>query len=197
MTNNEKMVIVKPGIRSTEFWGKTILQMVLVLNALFGLGIEMDSATALQIAVGLEAVYGLARSIAKRPGVRGDERGPGPIASGGAALVLCCLLLSACAGTKARENVLMPAMHEAYVRVIERHVERGGGDPGESASLREALAAGDVVGVLALDWNALRIAALRGIEARLAGGEIGPGVAASIAETLAEFDRRMAQLGGE
>ena len=56
----------KPGKKSTEFWGKTILQLVLVINAMLDLGIAVTPAESMQIAAALEAVYTLARGYAKR-----------------------------------------------------------------------------------------------------------------------------------
>ena len=57
----------KAGIKSTEFYGKLIIQLVLILNALFGLGIEIDDMTAMTIVGGMEALYGVGRSITKAP----------------------------------------------------------------------------------------------------------------------------------
>jgi len=56
----------KPGIRTTEFWGKTLLQLVLILNMLFGLGIDLDHQTSMGIVAALEGVYNVTRGMAKK-----------------------------------------------------------------------------------------------------------------------------------
>lgn len=55
----------RPGVQTTEFWGKSLLQLVLILNALFGLGIELDDQTAFTIVAGIEGAYALARGVTK------------------------------------------------------------------------------------------------------------------------------------
>lgn len=64
---NQQGTAVKPGVRSTEFWGKSLLQLVLILNMLFDLGIDLDEQASMTIVAGLEGIYALVRGIAKRP----------------------------------------------------------------------------------------------------------------------------------
>jgi hypothetical protein len=59
-------MIPKPGVKTTEFWGKTLLQLVIILNMLFGLGIEMSAEQAMVIVGGLEGIYALVRGLVKR-----------------------------------------------------------------------------------------------------------------------------------
>lgn len=56
----------KPGTRTTELWGKVVIQVVLIINALFGIGIEIDDELALGIAGLMESSYAISRGIAKR-----------------------------------------------------------------------------------------------------------------------------------
>ena len=59
-------VAMKPGHKTTEFWGKTVLQFMLVLAVLFpGMGFEMEEQTAMVIAAGLEALYNTIRGVVK------------------------------------------------------------------------------------------------------------------------------------
>ncbi len=55
----------KPGIKTTEFWGKTLLQLTIILNQIFKLGIELDNQTAMTIVGGLEAIYHVVRGVTK------------------------------------------------------------------------------------------------------------------------------------
>lgn len=58
---------MKPGLHTTEFWGKSLVQLVLVLNQVFGLGLVISDEAALTIVAGLEAAYSVGRSMAKKP----------------------------------------------------------------------------------------------------------------------------------
>ena len=61
------MPMTKPGIKSSEFWGKVVVQ-VLALAALFGLvdlDIESQEAVAFAVAGIVEAAYSVGRGIAK------------------------------------------------------------------------------------------------------------------------------------
>lgn len=57
---------MKPGMQTTEFWGKVLVQLALIANQMFGLGLVISDEAALTIVAGLEAAYGVGRSIAKR-----------------------------------------------------------------------------------------------------------------------------------
>lgn len=54
---------MKPGIKSTEFWGKSAAQVLVVVAALAG--VEIEPAVALAAVAGLEAVYTIGRTIVK------------------------------------------------------------------------------------------------------------------------------------
>lgn len=56
---------VKPGLKTTEFWSKALIQLALIANMLFDLGVEIDDQTALTIVGGLEAIYNVVRGVAK------------------------------------------------------------------------------------------------------------------------------------
>jgi hypothetical protein len=56
---------VKPGCLSTEFWGKLIVQAVVLLNSRFDVAIDMDMQTAVTIVAGLEALYMVIRGHVK------------------------------------------------------------------------------------------------------------------------------------
>lgn len=115
---------------------------------------------------------------------------------------LAVLILTACAGVKARENVLMPAMSQAYSTSIQPMVQRGAELPGVDSSaveaadvaMVEALDSGERERVAAVDWSLLRAAAEGDVSARLQAGEIGPGVAASLRGLLEEFTVQRARL---
>lgn len=122
-----------------------------------------------------------------------------------AGLVLGILLIAACAGVKARETVLMPAMAQAWSTPLMKQVEAAavaglpeGVDPAavreKAAAMQIALDSGDRYAVNSGDWAMLRSAALAGIQARVKAGEIGPGVGLSLVETVRQFDQRMTQL---
>lgn len=115
------------------------------------------------------------------------------------AAMAALLLTLACAGVSARENVLMPAMSKAFATVVAPAVDRGateaGVDLGDAVQVfQDALDSGDREQVRVLDWSGLRALALSGIQARVDAGEIGPGVARSLLETVNQFDARHSQL---
>lgn len=55
-----------PGLKTTEFWGKSIVQVVLLLNAVFDLGLSIDDEYALALAGIMETAYAGFRNWAKR-----------------------------------------------------------------------------------------------------------------------------------
>lgn len=59
------MTNAKPGIKTTEFLGKTLIQLGLILNLLFDLGVEINDEAALTIVGGLEAIYNIVRGVTK------------------------------------------------------------------------------------------------------------------------------------
>lgn len=54
---------VKPGWQTTEFWGKTIVQLVVVYNMITGA--KIDPALGTQIVATIEAVYHALRAAIK------------------------------------------------------------------------------------------------------------------------------------
>lgn len=58
---------MKPGIKTTEFWGKLVIQVTVALNAIFDLGIDITDEIAMAIIGGLEAIYNIVRGIVKTP----------------------------------------------------------------------------------------------------------------------------------
>lgn len=58
-----KMDGIKPGIFTTEFLGKTAIQLVLLYNSLYHKNV--DPQTAVLIITGLEGIYVAGRSIVK------------------------------------------------------------------------------------------------------------------------------------
>lgn len=56
---------MKPGFRTSEFWGKTLFQITIIAAGFIGEEPPIDEATALTIAAGLEGIYTLGRSVVK------------------------------------------------------------------------------------------------------------------------------------
>ncbi len=111
------------------------------------------------------------------------------------------VLASACAGIKARETVLMPAMKVAWISV-SKDVERGilesleiedidavdaSGLRSEIIAMDVALESGDPMRVADVNWHRLNQIAKIGIEARYDQGEIGLGVRSLLLKRLARF----------
>lgn len=98
------------------------------------------------------------------------------------------LLAFSCAGTKARENVLLPALRAAWVGVQEDALRNP--DQSESAAIAQMSAAlqnGDAVAVAVVNVQLIVTAAMRGIDLRISQGEISPGVAISLKERVSNF----------
>ncbi len=116
-------------------------------------------------------------------------------------LAVGLLMLAACSGIEVREKVQMPAMAEAYERVLSPLIERGIVESAvankaaarlESEAFLEALKSGDRTKVVG--WQKLRPLCVAGIAAAQIAKEIGPGVAQSFSETLARFDANLVTL---
>lgn len=124
-------------------------------------------------------------------------------------LILPLLLVTACAGIKARENVQLPVMREAYTRVVQPHIQVAidtvtWNDPAVQAEaqraadgLGDALVQGDreaVIGYLDV-WRGLLVnLAVTGVNIRLTREELGPNGAGIIIETMRQFDANMTLL---
>jgi len=108
------------------------------------------------------------------------------------------LIATACAGIKARENVLMPAMLQAFATVIQPTAERAAEVPVEElARVREILETQDrtlAPELLGLWTESVLPAFIDGLNVRLEAGEIGPGVARSLIETTRQFELNLMRL---
>ena len=99
------------------------------------------------------------------------------------------LLAIACAGKAARQNVLIPTMRNAWGGIVD-NIDAGAPSGVELAARDErgaALRAGDIERIVGAGWAGLKVAALRGIDAMLVAGTIGPGVAESLRERVRMF----------
>lgn len=102
------------------------------------------------------------------------------------------LILVACAGAAARQNLLLPSMQQAWVGVRAQvadqllHVEDSA-TTAELAGADAALQTGDAVAVAAVDWPRIDAAAEASIERRVQAQDIGPAVAESLRERLRQF----------
>lgn len=113
------------------------------------------------------------------------------------------LVYSGCVGTKARENVLMPAMSQAYKHTIRPNIEAA------PEAVRPSAEALDAYGVL-LDsrnvdhadelrrvWVDLLLPAFQaGVQAKLDANKIGPNGALIIFDTGRQFELSLLKLGG-
>lgn len=184
----------KPGIKTTEFWGKLILQLVLVINSIFGLGIEMSLEQSLTIAGALEAVYAISRGIAKRKATVKS--------------VLPFLLLIGIAGgcltQQAIDSGLFPSVQAAWPGVrsdIQYGLETVVVPEVRSEAIEQmqilgtALMKPDLPAIGIADWSFLKGIAIRGIEERVKQGEWSQGVADIVLERLYQFDTAIRRLG--
>jgi hypothetical protein len=111
--------------------------------------------------------------------------------------VLAFVAMAACAGIRARDMALLPAVKTAWTSV-QQDVLRG--DPElvvEVADLTAAFDSGDRVQIAIVAGrtiDTLLEAAQSGIDARLVAGEIGLGVAASLRERLRLFEESIEKL---
>lgn len=127
----------------------------------------------------------------------------------------CCLLLlvlTACAGNKARELTLNPVAQQVWpnVRVdFDRGVADGmaKGDltsegafalRGLADDLGECLASGDRIALAGIPWGTqMQPWAVRGVTAALQAGEIGPNGANLLMQRIANFSAVMMVLQGQ
>lgn len=109
----------------------------------------------------------------------------------GLSMVIMILIITACAGTQARNNILIPSMELAWPNV-KADAERGGAGAVLLAEFEQALTARDKL-VMVATWPAIQIAAEAGIKSRT---DISPGVAASLLERVARFSEAVRRLHG-
>lgn len=127
------------------------------------------------------------------------------------ALALAVLLpLSSCIGPKVDRAALFTPARDAWPDVrsdLELGLEDGREDGelsqeaagvlrAQADDLGKALEATDRSALRKVPWPALRPWSSRGIDVRLERGEIGPGVATSFREHLANFDQILQRLRG-
>lgn len=108
------------------------------------------------------------------------------------ALVAISLIVVACAGTAARQNVLLPALASTWASIrvqIERQAsfQDDTQAPKVAAAASAALTSGDPVAIAAVNWTLLEDLALADIDRRIAAREIGPLVAESLRGRLVDF----------
>jgi hypothetical protein len=65
--------VAKPGIKTTEFWGKSIFQVISLLTMFGGF---LPGKYGLAAAVALEVAYGISRGLAKLGGTVIEPEGP-------------------------------------------------------------------------------------------------------------------------
>lgn len=109
------------------------------------------------------------------------------------AALVAMSLFAACAGTAARQNVLLPALADTWANGIRVQVVREAAQADYSGAAvavvaaDAALAAGDPPKVAAVNWAILELVAAADIERMLATGQIGPIVAESLRGRLVDF----------
>lgn len=124
-----------------------------------------------------------------------------------AALLLTLFLVAACAGTKARDNVLLPAVATAW-KPVKSDIKLGMADAKTAGALDAsveavltarlsdydaAMVAKDRTALLVLrgSWAQFKTYAERGVTARVKAGEISAGVAQSFFERHARFEEAL------
>lgn len=112
-----------------------------------------------------------------------------------AAATLLLLLVTACAGTKARENMLVPAMQVAWPRI--EAVAMLAATEAEApvvVAFGAAVVSGDPERIAALPFEPVRVLALQGVAARLADGTLGQFGAGSYRESIRLFNEAWLKL---
>lgn len=102
------------------------------------------------------------------------------------------LVLVACAGAIAREEVQLPSMRMAWSNVRAQVADQllHAPDAAATATLAaadQALDTGDATAIAAVDWETIEAAAEVSIRRREKALEIGPAVAESLRERLRQF----------
>jgi hypothetical protein len=127
-------------------------------------------------------------------------------------MALALLAMSACAGLNARQDG-MRVVADAYATIVQPIVLVGIGAEQDAGRISAAKAeelrvvvrtigvvldGGTVAdaGGLPAAWDMLLPFALQGIDARIAKGEIGPGVGEALKETIRLFGARLVQIAG-
>jgi len=66
MVENTVSAVTKPGYKTTEFWGKIIIQAITVLSSVQGL---VSPKWAVTITSVMEVLYGIQRALTKQPDI--------------------------------------------------------------------------------------------------------------------------------
>ena len=103
--------------------------------------------------------------------------------------LVALLLLPACAGTSARDTVLLPAMSQAWEGISEDALY-GGADPIMVGEFSLALQNDNILAIRE-SWDILKGHAETGIQKQIENGIISVMVAASLRERLRMFDEAM------
>lgn len=117
------------------------------------------------------------------------------------AVSLVFLIIAACAGMTARQEILLPAMRVAWEGVsadIQRGIDAASAAneitvekahvlTSEKTKMAESLNNGDAFSMSAVAWNDLVLMANRGIRDRVEKGEMSPAVSPSLEERVRNF----------
>ncbi len=107
------------------------------------------------------------------------------------------LILTACVGSRARDNVLLPRMAAAFPAIAAN----AGGSEGPRASdirtVEQALSEDRfALPAATASWHRVRSAAVSGLDARAAAGELGPTVLEVLKTRVRKFDEAWALVVG-
>lgn len=114
-------------------------------------------------------------------------------------LLPCCAMAPACAGARAREHALLPALVEVWPRIREG-IEREAGVQGSAdaaaaiAAADAALQSGDLAAIAAVPWPLLDELALSDLQRRAAAGQLGPDVVPILRGRMQQFVAQRAKL---
>ena len=100
------------------------------------------------------------------------------------------LVTSACVGTKAREEVLVPAMQVSWPQI--QALALLGADESGAALVEQfssALSTGNPSRIVLVPFEAIRLMALEGILIRVGNGTLGPFGAGSYRENVSLFNQ--------
>lgn len=110
-------------------------------------------------------------------------------------LLLITSVLSGCAGDKARDEVLAPALHSAAPEIVRIAGHAEDADLDALDAFLEASDRGDWL-IVQSRWPQVRAWAYAAIDARVESGEIGPGVGDSQRLFLSEYDDQLSKMRG-
>lgn len=114
-------------------------------------------------------------------------------------LLPCCAMAPACAGARAREHALLPALVEVWPRIREGMArEAAAQGRAEASGVVEAadvaLRSGDLSAIAAVPWPLLDELALADVQRRAAAGQLGPDVVPILRGRLEQFAAQRTKL---